>query len=74
MAVSPERMLYQCAEVGTFQGPEGPVRARRYVVKLEPFEEGGYTFWADEDGFVLESYEGVDTARPWMRLVELARG
>ena len=27
----------------------------------------------DEDGFVLESFEGLDLSRPWMRLVELRR-
>ena len=74
MAVSPERMLYRCVEVGTFAGPSGPVTAKRYVVSLPPRpEDEGYTFWADEDGFVLESYEGLDTARPWMRLIECRR-
>jgi hypothetical protein len=71
MAVSPERMLYRCVEVGMFTGPAGPVRAKRYVVSLPPRGlEEGYAFWADEDGFVLESYEGLDLSRPWMRLVE----
>jgi hypothetical protein len=75
MAVSPERMLYRCVEVGTFETPRGPVPAKRYVVSLPPHPEAeGYTFWADEDGFVLESYEGVETSRPWMRLVEFHRG
>jgi hypothetical protein len=51
------------------------VRAKRYVVSLPPHPESeGYTFWADEDGFVLESYEGLDTSRPWMRLVTMTRG
>jgi hypothetical protein len=71
MAVSPEKMLYRCVEVGTFPTASGPVRAKRYVVSLPPAPESqGYTFWADDDGFVLESYEGLDLARPWMRLVE----
>jgi hypothetical protein len=75
MAVTPERMLYRCVEVGTFATAAGPVRARRYVVSLPPRPEAeGYTFWADEDGFVLESYEGLDTQRSWMRLVEYRRG
>ncbi len=75
MAVSPEQMLIRCVEVGSFAGPSGPVPAKRYVVSLPPRgEEEGYTFWADADGFVLESYEGLDLGRPWMRLTELRRG
>jgi hypothetical protein len=75
MAVSPERMLYRCVERGVFAGPAGGVGARRYVASLPPRgEDEGYTFWADDDGFVLESYEGLDLSRPWMRLVELRRG
>jgi len=74
MAVSPERMLYRCLERGTFEAPFGRVTAKRYVVSLPPLgEDTGYTFWADDDGFVLESYEGNDPSRPWMRLVELRR-
>lgn len=74
MAVTPERMLYRCVQVGTFGGPAGTVRAKRYVVTLpERPEEPAYTFWADEDGFVLESYEGTEAASPWTRLVELFR-
>lgn len=74
MAVSPERMLYRCVEVGQFLSPTGIVKAKRYTVSLPPRgEEEGYTFWADEDGFVLESYEGLDLSRPWMRLTELTR-
>jgi hypothetical protein len=75
MAVTPERMLYRCVEVGTFAGPSGPVAAKRYLVCTPPRPESeGYTFWADEDGFVLESYEGADPVLPWMRLIELTRG
>jgi hypothetical protein len=77
MAVTPERMLYRCTEIGTFEGPWGPVAARRYVVSTVgtgAAAEEGYAFWADEDGFVLESYEGFEPAHPWMRLVELVRG
>ena len=74
MAVSPERMLYRCVEKGTFEAPFGAVEAKRYVLTLPPRgEDEGYSFWADEDGFVLESYEGLDPSRPWMRLVELTR-
>jgi hypothetical protein len=74
MAVSPERMRIRCVERGRFAGPEGPVAAKRYVVSLPPRPEAeGYTFWADEDGFVLESYDGPDTGRSWMRLVEVRR-
>lgn len=75
MAVTPSRLLYRCVEVGTFDAPGGRVKAKRYVASLpESPEQEGYAFWADEDGFVLESYEGLDPARPWMRLVELERG
>jgi hypothetical protein len=71
MAVTPDRMLYRCAEKGTFDSPRGPVPAGRYVVTLpSQGEDDGYTFWADEAGVVLESYEGLEPARPWMRLVE----
>ena len=74
MAVSPERMLVRCVEKGTFDTPLGPVKASRYVVSLPPrTEDEGYAFWADEDGFVLEAYEGLDRSRPWMRLVELTK-
>jgi hypothetical protein len=75
MAVTPDRMLYRCAEKGMFAGPSGAVPAARYVVSLPPrAEDEGYTFWADDDGIVLESYEGFDRSRPWMRLVEFKRG
>lgn len=74
MAVTPDRMLYRCAEKGTFPSPRGPVAAGRYVVSLPgQGEEQRYSFWADEDGIVLESYDGLDPARPWMRLVEYRR-
>ena len=75
MAVMPDRMLYRCVEKGSFATPFGAVKAGRYVVSTpERGEDEGYTFWADEDGFVLESYEGLDLSRPWMRLVEFQRG
>ncbi len=71
MAVTPERMIYRCVEHGRHETPLGHFNARRYVVYLpSEGEESGYTFWADDDGFVLESYEGHDRSRPWMRLVE----
>jgi hypothetical protein len=73
MAVSPERMLIRCVEQGTIMSPHGPVAAKRYIVSLPPAAEAeGYTFWADDDGFVLESYEGSEPERPWMQLVELS--
>jgi hypothetical protein len=75
MAVSPETMKLRCVEIGTFDAAHGPVSAKRYVASLPPADEDeGFTFWADEDGFVLESYEGLDVSRPWMRLVDLRRG
>jgi hypothetical protein len=75
MAVTPERMLYRCVERGTFAAPWGATAARRYVLSLPPRPaEEGYTFWADEDGVVLESCEGLDVSRTWMRLTELTRG
>ena len=74
MAVTPDRMLYRCVEKATFHGPGGPVPAGRYVVTL-PAREGdqGYMFWADDNGIVLESYDGLDPSRPWMKLVEYRR-
>jgi hypothetical protein len=75
MAVQPDRMLVRCVEIGVFPSPGGPIPAKRYVVSLPPRPESeGYAFWADENGFVLESYEGLDSARPWMRLIELKSG
>jgi hypothetical protein len=75
MAVTPHRMLYRCTDHREFDGPLGAVPAKRYVVTVPPApEEYGYSFWADEDGFVLESYEGLDASRPWMKLVEYRRG
>ncbi len=74
MAVTPDRMLYRCVEKGRFDGPAGPVAAGRYTVTL-PGQAGdeGYTFWADDAGIVLASYDGPDPARPWMRLAEYRR-
>jgi len=74
MAVTPDRMLYRCVEKGTFTSPRGELPAARYLVSLPAQgDESGYTFWADEDGIVLESYEGLDRSRTWMRLVEYVR-
>jgi hypothetical protein len=74
MAVSPERMRLRCVEAGWFEAPFGRREAKRYVVSLPPRpEDEGYSFWADVDGVVLESYEDVGGQRPWMRLVELER-
>jgi hypothetical protein len=74
MAVSPERLHYRCVEQSLYLAPYGVVPAKRYVVTLPPQgEETGYSLWADEDGFVLESYEALDPARRWMKLVELRR-
>jgi putative glycolipid-binding protein len=71
MAVTPERMLMRCVEIGTLGSVVGEVPARRYIVSLPPRSEAeGYSFWADDQGLVLESYEGLETDRPWMRLVE----
>jgi len=74
MAVTPDRMLYRCVEKGMFDAPGGPVPASRYVVTLpgQPGEEG-YSFWADDAGIVLESFDALDRSRPWMRLVEYRR-
>ena len=75
MAVTPGRLVYRCVERGVFSAPFGPREAKRYVVHAPAEgEASGYTFWADEDGFVLESYEGTDVSRPWMRLEELRIG
>jgi len=84
MAVTPERMLYRCVEVGRRDTARGPVEAKRYVVsqprpaaELEGAHAGedeGYSFWADAQGFVLESHEAPGPSAPWMRLVELRGG
>ena len=75
MAVSPERMKLRCVEIGTLETARGRIPARRYIASLPPAdEEEGFTFWADEDGFVLESCEGLNPSRLWMRLVEFRRG
>ena len=75
MAVTPDQMLYRCVEKGTFAGPSRMVAAGFYVVSLPPRgEDEAYALWADESGIVLESYEGLDRSRPWMRLVEVERG
>jgi hypothetical protein len=75
MAVTPERMVYRCYERRRLDTALGPRDAKRYAAWLpSEGEASGYTFWADPDGFVLESYEGHDTSRPWMRLVELVKG
>jgi hypothetical protein len=75
MAVSPEPMRITCVEAGTRDTPRGPRPAKRYVVELprRP-EHERYTFWADEDGFVLESYDDLEQRHPWMRLTELRLG
>lgn len=74
MAVEPARMLYRCVEVGTYATPLGPVKAKRYVLSLPPEpESAGYGFWADEHDIVLESFEGTEPGRTWMRLEEYRR-
>lgn len=74
MAVEPARMLFRCVEVGSYPTPAGPVKAKRYVLSLPPApERAGYGFWADEHGVVLESFEGSEPGRTWMRLVEYRR-
>jgi putative glycolipid-binding protein len=74
MAVTPDRMLYRCDEKGRFPSPLGPVQAGLYRVTLPAQgDDQAYMFWADEDGIVLESYDGLDRSRPWMRLVEYRR-
>jgi hypothetical protein len=75
LAVTPGRMLYRCVERGMFRSAAGEVSARRYVVSRPPESEAdGFTFWADEDGVVLQSYQGLDLAQPWMVLTEFQRG
>lgn len=75
MAVTPGRLLYRCVEQGTMLSPAGPVTVKRYVVSRPPEPESeGFTFWADGDGVVIESCEGTDPSKPWMRLVEYRRG
>jgi hypothetical protein len=75
MAVTPERMLVRCVELGTRETPLGARAAKRYVVSLPPRPESeGYTFWADEDGWVIESWDDSEQRNPWMRLTELELG
>jgi hypothetical protein len=50
------------------------VDARRYVVSISGRAGEEWMFWADEEGFVIESFEGLDATRPWMKLVEFQRG
>ncbi|MGH7742160.1 MAG: hypothetical protein ACRENS_09065 [Candidatus Eiseniibacteriota bacterium] len=74
MAVTPGRMLFRCVEHGTFHSPAGELPARRFVVSRPPeSESAGFTLWADDDGVVLESYEGLDPTRPWMTLTAYTR-
>lgn len=74
MAVHPGMMKLRCVEIGSRATVYGTVRAKRYVASLPPAsEEEGFTFWADDDGFVLESCEGLNPSRPWMTLVEFRR-
>jgi hypothetical protein len=75
LLIGPGRMLYRCVERGVFRSPAGEVPARRFVVSRPPEPElEGFTFWADDDGVVLASYEGLDPVRPWMTLTAYARG
>jgi hypothetical protein len=75
MAVTPGRMLFRCHEIGERAGAPGRAPFKRYALSLPPApEDEGYTFWADADDVVIESYEGLDPTRPWMRLVEYRRG
>ena len=77
MAVSPERMLIRCVEIGRREGPGGVTEARRYVVG--PAHPAGgppdagetYTLWADARGLVLETQEAHGASTPWMKLVEV---
>ena len=73
MAVSPERMLVRCVELGQLETARGRVDAKRYLVSLPPrSEDEGYTFWADRQGIVLESFQGPQPTGTWMKLVEYA--
>lgn len=74
MAVTPERQRYRCVEHGTFETPYGAVKAKRYEVTSEDRPGEGYGFWADDEGFVLESYEGIGGTTPWMKLLAVERG
>ncbi len=72
--VTTEQMRYRLAEEGVRETPIGPVQGRRFVVSLPASTAAeGWTIWTDDAGFVLESYEGPDTSRSWMRLVEYGR-
>lgn len=70
MAVQPERMLYKCVEARTIETPRGATLAKRYRVTVPGRGEAGYSFWADERGVVLESFEALEATDTWMKLVE----
>jgi len=70
MAVLPERMLYRCVEASIRPTPAGPRPARRYMVGVPARGEPGFSFWSDERGIVLESFQGPESDDPWMRLVD----
>jgi hypothetical protein len=74
MAVTPERMRLTCVERGERPAPWGIVAAKRYVATWPPREAAeGYGFWASEDDWVLEAFEGAEPGRPWMKLIEMKR-
>ena len=75
MAVAPDRQRVRCLETRELETAFGRMRAKRYALSHPPrSEDEGYSFWADEHDVVLESCEGLDAARPWMKLVEYRRG
>lgn len=74
MAVEPGREKLRCTEAAEHPSPRGPVAARRVVSSRPPATESdGSAFWIDEHDIVLEAFDGLDTTRPWMRLVEYRR-
>jgi len=70
MAVQPERMLYHCVESQVRATPWGALTVKRYVVSVPGRAAEGYSFWSDERGVVLESFETPEPGEPWMKLVE----
>ena len=56
------------------ESPAGCFEAWRWLLTHPPKpDDGGYTFWTDAQGVLIESYAGPEPGAPWMRLVEYRR-
>jgi hypothetical protein len=70
----PGRQRLTCTEVRPHAGPRGTVTARRVEISDPAGGVPAFAAWLDEHDVILESYEDVHSAEPWMRLVEYERG